>query len=288
MKNLKLAVIALAAAGGLSACTSGVTAQKASFVTTADSVSYAIGLANFPPQLRSMLIQQFGDSTLIDDMIKGVQEGFTKTSEKEKAYAMGYNLGQSIATDMTKQIHNQMFQDENAKVLNSANFLSAFIDLAKGNTPIIADANEYLKENLPKLQEEVLQEKHGAYKKENEDFLTENAKKEGIITTESGLQYKVLQEGTGETIKEDQTVQLSYEGKLIDGTVFDSNENAEFNGTNGLVKGFKEALEMMNVGSKYEVYIPQELAYGTNPAGDKIKPYSTLVFTIEIKGIENK
>lgn len=287
MKNLKLAVIALAAAGGLSSCSNG-TAPKVSMNTKADTVAYAIGLANFPPHLRSLLTEQLGDSTLIDEMIKGAQDGFSKVSKKEKAYAMGYNMGQSFSTDMSDQINKQLFEDEKAGILNSANFLQAFIDRAKGNKTIIEDANTYLRDNLEGLQEQVLQDSYGAYKAENEEFLATNAQKEGVVTTASGLQYKVLTEGEGDLITENQTIKLNYKGTLIDGTEFDSNDAAEFNGTNGLVKGFKEALELMKKGSKFEVYIPQELGYGAKPAGAIIKPFSTLIFSIEILEVSDK
>lgn len=288
MKKIKHAALAVLIAGGLSACGGSANAPKASLETKADSVSYAIGLANFPPQMRSMLIQQLdGDSTMIDVLIKGVYDGYAKSSPKDKAYAMGVNMGQSFSSDMVKQISAQMFQDEEAGVLNGANFLDVFIARAKDQAPALdIDPNEYLEENIPLLQEEIMNAKFGSVKEDNEKFLTENASKEGVQTTESGLQYKVITEGSGETIKEDQTIKLHYEGTLIDGTVFDSSyerdEPAQFNGTNGLVKGFKEALELMKVGSKYEVYIPQDLGYGAQPSGDVIKPYSTLIFTIEV------
>ena len=286
MKKMKFAAIALLMAGSLSACGGSANTPKAKLETKADSVSYAIGLANFPPQLRSMLIQQLdGDSTAINELLKGVNDGFAKTSTKDKAYAMGLNLGQSFNSDMIKQISSQMFQDEDAGVLNSANFLSAFVTLAKGETPAFEDANEYLEANIPLLQEEISNSKFGDFKAENEKFLTENANNEGIETTESGLQYRIITEGEGEIIEEGQTVKVHYEGKLIDGTVFDSSydrgEPAEFQ-TNSVVKGFKEALELMKPGAKWEVFIPQELGYGANATGDKIKPYSTLIFTIEV------
>lgn len=284
MKNLKLAALTLTAAGFLSACTS-TSAPKASFATKADSISYAIGMSNFPPQLRQMLTEQLGDSTLIEEMIKGAKAGFSNTSKKEKAYAMGVSLGQSLASDMPEQISQQLFGSKDSKVLNTANFLQAFIDAAQGKPSAIEDAATYLQENMESLQAEALEKEHGAYKKENADFLAENGKKEGVVTTESGLQYKVLAEGKGDLIKEDDVIKLSYKGTLTDGTEFDANESAEFNGTNGLVKGFKEALELMKKGSKMEVYIPQELGYGSRPAGNTIKPFSTLVFTIEILDI---
>lgn len=284
MKNLKLVAVALTAAGFLSSC-SNTSAPKASFTTKADSISYAIGTSNFPPQLRQMLTEQLGDSTLIQEMIKGAKAGFNTTSKKEKAYAMGLSLGQSLATDMPEQISQQIFGSADAKILNTANFLQAFIDAAEGKTPAIENASAYLQENMESFRAEILEKENAPYKKANEDFLTENAKKDGVVTTASGLQYKVEQEGEGDLITENDVVKLSYRGTLTDGTEFDANEEAEFNGTNGLVKGFKEALEMMKKGSKMEVYIPQELGYGSSPAGATIKPYSTLIFTIEVLDI---
>jgi FKBP-type peptidyl-prolyl cis-trans isomerase FklB len=129
------------------------------------------------------------------------------------------------------------------------------------------------------------------YIQQNTSWLKENATKEGVKTTPSGLQYKVLTAGTGETPKATDKVTVKYEGKLIDGTVFDSSykrnpQTSSFK-CNEVIKGWTEALTMMPVGSKWELYIPQELAYGERPAG-KIKPYSTLIFTVELEGIESE
>ena len=115
-------------------------------------------------------------------------------------------------------------------------------------------------------------------------FLAENAKKEGIITTESGLQYKILKEGTGKTPVATDKVRVNYEGTLIDGTKFDSSydrkEPAEFY-VNRVIRGWTEALQLMKEGSKYELYIPYELAYGNRETGD-IKPFSALIFKVEL------
>ena len=128
-----------------------------------------------------------------------------------------------------------------------------------------------------------------AYKSENEQWLTANAAKEGVKTTASGLQYKVIKEGTGETPKATDRVKVRYEGKLIDGTEFDSSykrgpEPTAFR-ADEVIKGWTEALTMMPVGSKWELYIPQNLGYGARQAG-KIKPYSTLIFTVELVEID--
>ena len=120
-------------------------------------------------------------------------------------------------------------------------------------------------------------------------WLAENAKKEGVKVTPSGLQYKVLKEGNGEVPKASDEVEVIYEGRMLDGTVFDATskhhgaKTDKFN-AGRLIKGWTEALTMMPVGSKWEIYIPQELAYGERGAG-QIPPYSTLVFDLELVSI---
>jgi FKBP-type peptidyl-prolyl cis-trans isomerase FklB len=132
--------------------------------------------------------------------------------------------------------------------------------------------------------------KEDKLKKAGKDFLNENAKKEGVIVLPSGLQYKVLKQGDGAIAKASDKVKVKYEGRLIDGTIFDSTdkhggEPATFS-PNQVIKGWTEALCMMPVGSKWQLYIPQELAYGARGAGGDIPPYSTLVFDVEVLDIE--
>jgi FKBP-type peptidyl-prolyl cis-trans isomerase FklB len=121
--------------------------------------------------------------------------------------------------------------------------------------------------------------------KQNEDFLTSNKEKKGVTVTPSGLQYEVIKMGTGPKPTVDNTIKVNYTGSLIDGTEFDSsikrNEPAQFPLAN-IIPGWKEALQLMPVGSKFKVYLPQDLGYGASGAGQQIKPYSTLVFEIEL------
>ena len=121
--------------------------------------------------------------------------------------------------------------------------------------------------------------------------MAENATKEGVKTTPSGLQYKIIKEGNGEIPTDSSTVKVHYKGTLIDGTEFDSsykrNEPTTFR-ANQVIKGWTEALTMMPVGSKWELYIPQELAYGARETGGQIKPFSTLIFEVELISVENK
>lgn len=120
---------------------------------------------------------------------------------------------------------------------------------------------------------------------EGEAFLAENAKKDGITVTDSGLQYEVLNQGSGEKPSKESTVKTHYHGTLIDGTVFDSSvergQPAEFP-VGGVIAGWTEALQLMPVGSKYRLFIPHELAYGERGAGGAIKPYAALVFEVEL------
>ena len=126
-------------------------------------------------------------------------------------------------------------------------------------------------------------------KEEGEKFLAENAKREGVKVTASGLQYEVLEATLGQKPKATDTVKVHYEGTLIDGTVFDSSykrgESISFS-LNGVIKGWTEGLQLMSVGSKYKFFIPYQLAYGESGAGASIPPYAALIFTVELLGIE--
>jgi FKBP-type peptidyl-prolyl cis-trans isomerase FklB len=128
----------------------------------------------------------------------------------------------------------------------------------------------------------------GSIVTKNKKFLEENKKAEGVVTLPSGLQYKVLKAGTGATPTAKDTVRTHYEGKLIDGTVFDSslkrNEPAEFP-VEGVIAGWTEALQKMKVGDKWQLFIPSELAYGEAGAGGVIPPHATLIFEIELLDI---
>jgi FKBP-type peptidyl-prolyl cis-trans isomerase FklB len=130
-----------------------------------------------------------------------------------------------------------------------------------------------------------------AYKKEGEDFLKENARKEGVITLPSGLQYMVLKEGYGPQPTLTENVTVHYHGTLIDGTVFDSSvdrgEPLTFT-VNQVVKGWQEALQLMPMGSKWKIFVPAELGYGTRARGDKIKPNSVLIFEMELLSINSQ
>lgn len=148
-------------------------------------------------------------------------------------------------------------------------------------------ANQIIQQYL----QEVTASKFEVYKAEGEDFLKENAAKPGVTTTDSGLQYEVVAAGNGPKPKASDTVQVHYHGTLIDGTVFDSSIARGIPATFGVhqvIKGWTEALQLMPVGSKYRLYIPQDLAYGAHPhPGGAIKPYMALIFDVELLAIQD-
>ncbi|MCM1031008.1 MAG: FKBP-type peptidyl-prolyl cis-trans isomerase [Oscillibacter sp.] len=190
---------------------------------------------------------------------------------------VSYSLGLSIASNLISS---------GVKTINPEAFNEAMSTVFEGKMPEINpdEANKILQDYFEKLQNE----KGNNAKIAGEKFLAENKTKEGVITLKSGLQYKILKEGNGAKPKATDTVKCHYEGRLIDGTVFDSsirrNEPAEFP-VNGVIAGWVEALQLMNVGSKWQLYIPSGLAYGAHGAGQSIGPNETLIFDVELLDI---
>lgn len=191
---------------------------------------------------------------------------------------LSYALGMSMATSLA----NSGLSDINAEV-----FSKAVSDvLSKSELEMSPqEANEHIQVYFSKKQEEELKANSEAGHK----FLEENAKKEGVVTLPSGLQYEVLQEGEGAIPTESDRVKCHYHGTLIDGRVFDSSvergQPAVF-GVNQVIRGWVEALQLMPIGSKWRLFVPSDLAYGAQGAGDMIGPNSTLIFDVELLGIE--
>lgn len=187
---------------------------------------------------------------------------------------VSYALGMSIANNLMAS---------GIKNLNTDEFVKAIKASLAGEQPAmsIAEAQQVLNDYFTKLQEE----QTAAVRAEGEAFLAENAKKEGVVTLPSGLQYKVLNAGTGATPKASDSVECHYEGRLIDGSVFDSSyqrgETATF-GVTQVIAGWVEALQLMKEGDKWQLYIPYNLAYGERGAGAQIPPYATLIFDVEL------
>ena len=287
MKKVTL-IMALAVGAGLASCTAQ--SPKANLKTEVDSLSYAIGMAR-TEGLTQYLMQQGVDTTQMAEFIKGFNEGAAKTSEKDLAYMTGMQIGQMVGKQWVEGFNQQIFGGDSTQTISRENLLAGFIAgiTDKSNVMTKEAATTYMREGMESIKEKALAVKYADNKAEGEKFLADNKGKEGVVTTPSGLQYKIITKGTGEIPADTSKVKVNYKGTLIDGTEFDSsykrNEPATFR-ANQVIKGWTEALTMMPVGSKWELYIPQDLAYGGRETGGQIKPFSTLIFEVELVGIE--
>ncbi len=280
--------VAVAAAASLASCTAQ--SPKANMKNEIDSLSYMMGVTN-TQGLKQYVAGQLGvDTTYMSEFIKGIEAGSQKTTKKDEAYMAGIQIGQQISGRMFEGINQQLFGNDSTIQLSKENFLAGFIAAVqeKGMPVTMEQAQTFVQEHAEAIKEKAVEKQYAANKTAGDKFLAENAKKEGVKTTASGLQYKVIKQGTGAVPTDTSTVKVNYKGTLIDGTEFDSsykrNEPATFR-ANQVIKGWTEALKMMPVGSKYELFIPADLAYGSREAG-QIKPFSTLVFEVELVGIE--
>ena len=190
------------------------------------------------------------------------------------SYAIGLSMGQNL-------------MGSGVTSLEYADLAAGIKDVLEKNQPQISyqEAQQVLGKFFSELEKKIA----GQAKAAGETFLAENAKREGVKVTESGLQYEVLKATIGQKPKATDKVRVHYEGTLIDGTVFDSSykrgESITF-GLNQVIKGWTEGLQLMSIGSKYKLYVPYQLAYGERGAGANIPPYAALIFTVELLGIE--
>ena len=187
-------------------------------------------------------------------------------------------------------VQEDYYTPDEGKTVNPYLVASGIVAGLMGQNDVPVDsAAQVFQSRLTERQAANKEKLYGANREAGEKFLAENKTKPGVVTTASGLQYKIIEQGTGEKPQANQKVTVDYEGRLIDGTVFDSSyqrgKPATF-GVTQVIAGWTEALQLMPVGSKWELYIPYELAYGDRETGGDIKPYSALIFTVELKGVE--
>jgi len=296
MKKLNIFLaVAVMAAFTFTSCNNNGKAKLPVLKTQMDSLNYAFGLAN-GDGIKNYYLK--GDSTkkAIESLMAGFNEGIKGKVEKETSELT--DLGTKIGSSLKDQKKSGLMGDSTLKVdidLIKQGLINGLRGSKIQMTP--QEAQAYLQASMQKLQAKKqeleakkLEKVYGANKAAGEKFLAENGKKAGVVTTASGLQYQVVKKGTGPVPTDNDKVKVDYHGTLIDGTVFDSSvdrkQPAVFPVT-GVIKGWTEVLKLMPVGSKYKVFVPQELAYGSQERG-AIKPFSMLIFDVQLISIEKE
>lgn len=266
-------------------------AQPVQLLTSSDSVSYAGGVA-ITNGLLPYLKQQGVDTAYMADFIQGFKEMIKSGDDPKKAaYVMGMDIAKQLSSTILPNITNE-FTDTPDSIVREK-LVQGFSAALENDTTLFSqkDAEEFFRTKQQWNRDAKQEKLYGANREAGRQFLEENAKRDSVVTLPSGLQYQVLVKGEGEVPQASDRVKVNYEGRLIDGTVFDASarhggEPAEFTPTQ-VIKGWTEALTMMPVGSKWRLFIPYDLAYGERDQG-QIKPFSTLIFDVELVEIVKK
>lgn len=297
MKGLKFVVLAVA----ILACFDGSAKRKgkkakqaeAAKVDTCsvDTFSYAIGMAN-TLGLKAYLAQRMNvDTAYMANFLEGFNATLSMDERKRlEAYAAGLQIRKQVEEQIIPGLNQRITGNDSTMLLNPKLFIEAFGNTLAGQPTDMSlqQAEEIAERQMKYYHDTNMERQYGDNRRAGEAFLAANAKKDSVETLPSGVQYKVLVKGSGDIPTATSKVKVNYEGRLIDGTVFDSSYERKQPATfscNQVIKGWTEALTHMPVGSKWEIYIPQELGYGSREAG-KIPPFSALVFTVELLDIE--
>lgn len=258
--------------------------------------SYTMRIQNEQDEAKKMELHK-EVSAKIDSISKANQKNLTEflsglkdavsAPESKSSYYRGLEIGGQL-NQMVSNISKQVYGEDSKETINKDIMLAGVVTILKGETPVFENSSVIFQSKMEKIQEEKMKKDYGANIEAGEKFLAENKTKEGVVVLPSGLQYKVLTEGKGAKPTITDKVKVHYHGTMLDGTVFDSsvqrNEPAVF-GLNQVIAGWTEVLQLMPVGSKWVVYVPENLAYGARQSGS-IPPFSTLVFEIELLSIE--
>ena len=263
------------------------TTKKPILSSQIDSLNYAFGLTN-GEGIRDYYFKNDTTGAKLDSFLKGLNEGLESKEDGKNTELT--NIASQIGATLKQQQTIGLLGDTTLTVDYDLIRQGLINGIKKFDTQMsAAEAQEYLNTTMQELYEKRMAIEYKENKLAGEAFLAENATKQGVVVTESGLQYKIIKNGRGTKPTETSMVKVHYHGTLIDETVFDSSVESgrpvTF-GVNQVIKGWTEALQLMPVGSKWILYIPQELAYGVQDQGT-IKPFSTLIFEVELISIEN-
>ncbi len=295
MKKITMS-LAAAAAVVLASCGGSTSAPKAELANDIDTLCYAYGLGQ-SNGLTEWAYSERGldlDSAYEAEFIKGILEGVNLNGgPKEKAYYAGISIGQQLVNQVTKGLKYEIFgPNDSINNVNLKDFMAGFISgLKKDTANFKIDASNLdllIRTKMTEVKAKAMESQYGEYKKQNEEYMAKVAKEEGVKPLSDGVYYKVITEGTGAIPTATDRVKVNYEGKTIDGNIFDSTykegrEPIEL-GVSQVIKGWTDALTQMPVGSKWIIYIPSEAGYGAQESGP-IKPFSALTFTVELLDI---
>ena len=291
----KIFMAALAATTLFSACQNSVSSD--SLKTDVDSISYAFGLSFSIPEanLKQGLVQMGSDSAYVRDFQQGLEAGIRGAEDKKAlAYNIGLQQGMMISQRQLKGIEQQLFANDSVNHINVDLFLAGLkaaaqqkgilLKNAEGQALSPEELNGLIDGMFQSIRNKSMEAQYGEYKQENLDFMANIAKEEGIKELGNGVYYKELQAGKGDKAVKGESLELTYEGRMIDGKVFDSTKGdntVKFPvGVGRVIAGFDAALLNMPEGAEWEVYIPAEQGYGSSMQGE-IKPFSTLIFKIK-------
>ena len=292
-KLLNVSILSLLVFIGIALSSCNAQVPKAELKNDVDSVSYAQGVLIAAQQI-DQIFNYFGfDEANKADFLKGFQEGFSvdPKDKKTNAIMVGRMVGHDLASRAIPSINEQLFGKDSTQTMSKKNFLAGFAGVVSKPDSLLAisrsEAQIYAMMTTEKIRKASMEKQYATAKQENADFLQNNKSAEGVVTLPSGLQYRVITEGTGTKPLATDVVNVDYAGSLIDGTVFDSSiekgKPAEFP-VSAVIPGWVEGLQLMSVGSKYIFYIPYELAYGES-GNQVIPPFSTLVFEVTLHDI---
>ena len=265
-----------------------IAVEPVQLVSDVDSLSYAVGLVN-GGDLLQFLSNQGVDTTFVNDIKRGFVDAANIAPNSPEA---AYFFGAHLFLDFSNRINKGLFAGDSTYHVSTKHLLAGVFDGVDHNYQLMSldGIKPKIDEMGSRMHKKIMMEKYGKNIQEGKDFLELNAKAPGVKVLPSGLQYKVLREGTGPVATASDQVTVHYEGKLINGTVFDSSydrgEPTKFRPTQ-VIKGWTEALTMMPEGSMWELYIPENLAYGDRDSGP-IPPYSTLIFKVEVIKVGDK
>ena len=286
---MKKIISSVAILSSMILATSCVNNANVEVVTSADSLAYAAGVVNSEGLVEHITTRLNIDAEYLPQVLDGIKESFASASPAEDAKNLGRQLGSQLKNQILPYINSSIYPAGDDSI-NADIFLAAFLASVNEEETLMDTeaAGAYFMSESEKVRKANMSAAYADNKAAGEAFLEANKAVEGIKVTESGLQYKVVKMGNGKKPSATDKVKVHYHGTLIDGTVFDSSvdrgEPIVF-ALNQVIAGWTEGVQLMPVGSKFTFYIPSELAYGERETGE-IKPYSALIFEVELLGIE--